>query len=310
MLKSEIRFSVIIPLYNKAATISATLDSVCKQNFSDFEVIVVDDGSVDGGFDIVRNYPDERIRIFSQKNSGVSAARNAGILASANPYIAFLDADDLWEPNYLESMAFFISDFTDAGLYGCAFDRRKGLISIEENIPLPVGYRGYVNDYFRLALRHHLFWTSAVVVDKNRVGHDLVFDERISLGEDLDLWFRIALKHKVAFYNQVLSHYIIDSNDRAMLRFHAFDKSILCYLAKYSGFEANRNEFSRFINHFKIIKIPELMYRYNLGKSEIIAWISAIKPEEQGFTHRAFLALPYPLMRFTLLIWKKIRGIE
>lgn len=310
MHQSNCRFSVIIPLFNKAATISSTLDSVCRQTLNDFEVIVVDDGSSDGGCNIVRNYPDERIRFFSQKNAGVSAARNAGIRASVNPLIAFLDADDIWEPRFLETMLELIADYPEAGLYGCAFDRVKEGKHYGENYPIGEGYRGYVDRYFDLAQKHHLFWTSAVVVDKNRVGRDLVFDERISLGEDLDLWFRIAIKHKVAFCNQVLAHYTIDNNDRAMLRFHPFERSILCYIGKYDVFEANYKEFSRFINHFRIIKIPELTYRYKLEKSQIIDWISGIRPDGQRLVHRAFLALPYPVMKYVLLIWKKYRGIE
>ncbi len=302
MHQSNCRFSVIIPLYNKAATISSTLDSVCRQTWNDFEVIVVDDGSSDEGYNIVSNYPDERIRYFSQKNAGVSAARNAGIRASVNPLIAFLDADDIWEPRFLETMHELIADYPEAGLYGCAFDRVKEGKHYRENYPIGEGYRGYVDRYFELAQKHHLFWTSAVVVDKNLVGRDLVFDERISLGEDLDLWFRIALKHKVAFCNQVLAHYTIDNNDRAMLRFHPFERSILFYLTKYTDDETDNEVFRQFINFFRVMKIPELMDQYMLTDQQKKAWIKSINPEGLSFMHRSFLYLPFWLQKRVILL--------
>ena len=90
------KFSIVIPLYNKQDCIRQALDCVFNQSFQDFEVIVVDDGSTDRGAEIVREYKDERLRLVSQKNSGVSAARNAGIAAAHNSWIAFLDADDIW----------------------------------------------------------------------------------------------------------------------------------------------------------------------------------------------------------------------
>ena len=97
--------SVIIPLYNKAHTIVNTLNSVFNQTYQNFEVIIVDDGSTDNGIKIIlQNYTDERIRIISQKNAGVSAARNKGIDEAKGEWIAFLDADDEWLPNYLEEV--------------------------------------------------------------------------------------------------------------------------------------------------------------------------------------------------------------
>jgi len=90
-------FSVVIPLYNKERSVKNTIESVLNQTFQDFEVIVVNDGSTDNSLEVVKSFNDERIRIINQKNSGVSSARNRGIKEAKYEWIAFLDADDLWE---------------------------------------------------------------------------------------------------------------------------------------------------------------------------------------------------------------------
>lgn len=97
--------SVVIPLYNKAHTIVNTLNTVFAQTFQDFEVVIVNDGSTDNSVEVIQqHFNDPRIRIIHQKNAGVSAARNKGILESRGEWISFLDGDDEWLPYYLEEV--------------------------------------------------------------------------------------------------------------------------------------------------------------------------------------------------------------
>jgi len=96
-------FSVVIPLYNKEKDVLKTIQSVLKQSHSKFEIIIVDDGSTDSSIEIIKNIKDERIRLFSKKNEGVSIARNYGVEKATTEFIAFLDADDYWHPNHLEN---------------------------------------------------------------------------------------------------------------------------------------------------------------------------------------------------------------
>lgn len=108
--KNLVKLSIIIPLYNKETVIAATISSVLNQSFSDFEVVVVNDGSTDKSADIVRNLHDERIRLISQQNKGISGARNRGIQEAKGEWILFLDADDLLLPDALKLLTENIID--------------------------------------------------------------------------------------------------------------------------------------------------------------------------------------------------------
>ena len=115
-------FSVIIPLYNKAPYVAKTIESVLRQTFSDYELMVIDNGSTDGSGDIVAKYSDPRLQIHRiEENAGVSNARNKGVELTSAPYITFLDADDWWEPSFLEEMARLIEKHPSAGIYGTSY---------------------------------------------------------------------------------------------------------------------------------------------------------------------------------------------
>ena len=105
--------SVVIPLYNKEKQIARTLQTVLNQTYQNFEIVIVNDGSTDGSVDEVLRISDSRIRLVSQENGGVSAARNRGIDEAKGEYIAFLDADDLYCPELIENIALYASQNID-----------------------------------------------------------------------------------------------------------------------------------------------------------------------------------------------------
>lgn len=113
--------SVVIPLYNKEHTITRTLGTVLNQTYKDFEVVIINDGSTDNGVSVIQNFStDSRIKIINQSNQGVSVARNEGVRNATYEYVAFLDGDDEWLPNYLSKMYEAIQKFPNAGLFCCA----------------------------------------------------------------------------------------------------------------------------------------------------------------------------------------------
>jgi glycosyltransferase involved in cell wall biosynthesis len=118
-------FSVVIPLWNKRATILAAVASVLRQSWREFELIVVDDGSTDGSADALAGIDDPRLRIVRQANAGEGPARNRGIAEARHDWIAFLDADDLWAPDHLAELDRIRRQAPEAGLIGTAFAIRR-----------------------------------------------------------------------------------------------------------------------------------------------------------------------------------------
>lgn len=203
-------FSVIIPLYNKAPYVRKAVESVLGQTLGDYEIIIIDNGSIDGSSEIVAGFTDSRIRIIRlEENIGVSNARNKGVSLSTAPYITFLDADDWWEPTFLEEMRGLIERHPDAGIYGTGYyivknsKKRLAPIGVDENFT-----EGEIN-YCAVYTKTLCMPLTSISVAIPRA----VFDEsggfkpHLKLGEDFDLWIRIALRHKAVFLNKPLSNY-------------------------------------------------------------------------------------------------------
>ena len=203
-------FSVIIPLYNKAPYVRKTVESVLGQTFTDYELIIIDNGSTDDSSKIVAGFTDSRIRIVRlEENVGVSNARNKGVSLSTAPYITFLDADDWWEPTFLEEMARLIERHPNAGIYGTGYyivknsKKRVAPIGVDEDF-----LEGEIN-YCRVYAKTLCMPLTSITVSMPRAVFDEMegFKPHLKLGEDFDLWVRIALKHKVVFLNKPLSNY-------------------------------------------------------------------------------------------------------
>ena len=202
------KFSVIIPLYNKAPYVRKALETVCAQTYRDYEIIVINDGSTDNSAIIAEEYLNgvEGIsyQILSQQNAGVSAARNNGVAQASGDYIAFLDADDWWESTYLERMVQLIKDYPEAGLYACNYVYYKpGKTHVALNIP--TGYINYPKAYYESG--------AMPVTSITAIMPRAVFDEMggfpvgIKLGEDFLLWAKTAMLYPVAFCEDALAYY-------------------------------------------------------------------------------------------------------
>ena len=217
------QFSVIMPLYNKAPYVRKAVESVVGQTFQNWELVVVDDCSTDGSAEVVEQVTDPRIQLVRlAENGGVGAARNRGVALAHASYVCFLDADDWWEPTFLEEMAGLIARHPNAGIYGTGYtivdEKRK------KTRPSPVGvdhdFTDGPIDYFEAYARTEAMplWTSAVCIPKIVFDGVGGFNPALRMAEDFDLWVRIALTHTVVFLNKPLANYNqdVDSANRAI----------------------------------------------------------------------------------------------
>jgi hypothetical protein len=208
MSEAIIPFSIVIPLYNKEATVARALRSVFNQTVQNFEILVVNDGSTDNGARVVEAIGDPRIRLIHQENQGVSVARNRGITEAKYDLIAFLDADDEWLPEFLETIRRMIDRNPDCGLYATSYFLRS---PNGRQIPaivrgLPDSFEGILGNYFLIAARSHPpVFTSAVCARKEVLMQIGGFPVGVISGEDLLTWARIASHFSVAYSTSCLS---------------------------------------------------------------------------------------------------------
>ncbi len=191
--------SVIVPLYNKQAHIARALHSILAQTWTDFEVIVVDDGSTDSGPGLVRGCRDPRIRLIRQPNAGPGAARNRGLREGRAALAAFLDADDEWLPEFLATSVRHLAEHPDCAVSVCAFykgpDKRIRAAGTGSGQAgpgvwrMPVGASGWT-----LQKAVESLWTSAVVCRRElALGLGGFYENRCTYGEDGYLWVKLLL---------------------------------------------------------------------------------------------------------------------
>ncbi len=198
--------SVVVPLYNKASTVLEALAGALVQDLADLEVIVVDDGSTDDGGERARALRDSRLIHLQQENGGVSSARNRGLMAARAPWVAFLDADDTWQPDHLSGLLRAAASgnpvmcFSNMNMEGGA---SRGL-RLNAGIP-PQD----IEDYFAFALAHGGYpnITSGTMVRRDAAIDAGLFTVGVSMGEDVDLWCRLALSGPVRYSGRATATY-------------------------------------------------------------------------------------------------------
>jgi len=219
-------FSVIIPLYNKGNFIANTLKSVLAQSFPDFEVLVINDGSTDDSFEIAQDFNDQRIRHFSQENKGVSAARNLGIENASASYVCFIDADDIWHDDFLETVQQYIQKFPEQKVFASAIEVETSKKVFRPEYSIPKNKSFAIVDYFEGSLKESAICTSAVVIEKSVFNESGVFDKDLRVLEDIDLWIRIGLNFKILFIWKVLARYVYDEKSLSRNDSNYFQKGI------------------------------------------------------------------------------------
>jgi hypothetical protein len=204
-----LRVSVIIPAFNAARTIIRAIDSVRQQNIGALEIIVIDDGSADDTVAVVRNNigSGENIHILKMRNnSGVSAARNAGINIARGEYLAFLDADDVWLPAKLHQQIARMEEDATITLVSC----NSRLIS-ESGVPLKEGHLNRPpvegSAAWKTLLVYNFIPTPTVLTRTALVKSLGGFDVTLAVGEDLDLWIKLGIQGRIAILPEILINY-------------------------------------------------------------------------------------------------------
>jgi glycosyltransferase involved in cell wall biosynthesis len=188
----SLTISVVVPAYNVERTILETIESVQQQTFSDFEIIVIDDGSTDQTSEIVKSLEDERIKIFSYPNGGLPVARNRGISHATGKFIAFIDADDLWTSDKLELQLAALQQHPEAGVaYSWTSDfvdeQKENLYSYE-----PMFFEGNVLP--NLLVKNFLVSGSNPLIRREAIESVGEFDPMLKSCEDWDFYLRLAAK--------------------------------------------------------------------------------------------------------------------
>lgn len=314
------RFSVIIPLYNKAPYVAKAIGSVLAQTFTDYELVVVDDGSRDDSAEMSAKAMAGRAncRLIRQENAGVSMARNNGVAASQGDYLCFLDADDWWEPTFLEEMSKLIEEFPDAGIYGTNYTivnetkRKTRVAPIGVEVGFEKGYINYCQVYAKtLAMP---LWTGAVCIPHPVFDEMHGFPKGIKLGEDFLLWIHIALKHKVAFLNMPLAFYNqdVDAANRGVGRLHNPEEHMLWNLTDLEPLEQSNADYKQLVDNLRTYGLyPYFLSRkyHDAAKKELdkVDWVR--QPEKTRNRYHQPLAwqrMVYRLKKFGAKIKQKI----
>lgn len=204
--------SVVIPLYNKVEGVRQALESVLAQTFRDFEIVVVDDGSTDGSADIVQQYAD--VRLVRQANAGVSAARNRGIAEARGEFIALLDADDEWTPDYLATQMSLAERYPQCDVFATDYEMHGSdghtLPTIIRSLPFD-GEDGVLDNYFEVAAKSHPPISSISVMARKSAFEAVGgFPLGIRSGEDLLTWARLACRYRIAYSRKVCAVFNVE----------------------------------------------------------------------------------------------------
>ena len=258
--------SVVIPLYNKKATIERSLRSVLSQSYGDFEVVVVNDGSTDGSMDVVRSILDDRIIIVEQENGGPSKARNTGVKHCHGDWIVFLDADDELLPDALGGFAHCIAEHSEANFIACPFYCDIGTKKV-----LKYPYSdGWLNNPFKAHFLNNFYTRTGSFICKKNLIETHPFCEYLRRYEDFEAWFRIykdAIIYLCSVPSMVVNSSYVeasqireDINEDFLGHLDFKGKSFWEYMCLYKLYLCERPNYKNELDRLH----PILKYRYDL----------------------------------------------
>lgn len=271
-------FTVVIPLYNKELSVKSTIQSILNQTFKDFEIVIVNDGSTDNSLKVVQEINDTRIRIIDKPNGGVSSARNRGIQEAKYEWIAFSDADDIWEENHLQTILEMMNIYPNYNIYATSFrysnNKKINKYNLTDDIYI-------IKKYFKAVLEEYIIWTGIVVINKKILLDVGLFNTKLSRGEDLDLWERLGKIHQIVKSNKITAIYRLEAENRSVFNIN-LEKSRIYH---YDFSTARSNEeilyYKKFVIHAlrRFIKRKDLKSFYKLKRKHTfyISYLDILK---------------------------------
>ena len=290
-------FTVIIPLYNKENFIENTLRSVLNQRFTNFEVIIVNDGSTDNSEEKVREFNDNRIKYFYQINQGVSVARNLGILMANSNFITFIDADDYWFPEFLQEMFNNINQFQDQKVFSAATEVETSISKFSSQYSIEKSKDCQLVNYFDASINTTIICTSCAVFHKSVFEKVGTFDTNIKIGEDTDLWIRIGLVYPVVFSSKILARYVFDENSLSKKKMNRNEK---LNFDKFLAIEKSNIKLKKFLdlNRYSLA----IKCKMNNDKEDYDDLINQINLENLSLKKRVLLYQPAVILKFLIAL--------
>ena len=250
--------SIIIPAYNAADYLVQTIESVLNQTYSDFELILVDDGSTDRTCEIIKDYQgkDARIKYFYKENGGVSSARNLGLQKATGDFVSFLDSDDLWDKRFLESMYHRLGADGKLACF-CGYIEKRG-----DTITKYPGHFGAV-DVLKEKLRGGSFRvsTDCWLIDRKFLSTEhITFTEGCHYMEDLEFFVKLlfrATNQRITYVPEYLSYYVLRKNslsyqDLMVLPLSVMEQIISVLKRIYDWLEAQNTDSGNYLECLRI----------------------------------------------------------
>ncbi|OWU89272.1 glycosyltransferase family 2 protein [Flavobacterium sp. WLB] len=300
-------FSVVIPLYNKANHIENTIKSVLNQTFTDYEIIIINDGSTDNIEVFALDFNDKRIQIYNQKNQGVSTARNLGIEKSKGELIAFLDADDYWFPDHLQELAHLYHDFPNCGIYCSRHKIRisKNHLQIPSYNGINNSFRGIVTDYFFSNRPFRITWTSSLAIPKEIIEKNGGFTPEVTNGQDLELWTKIGIKYPVAITNKITAVYNYNIPN-SLAKNHVNSMKLM----DFEQFKLSEKENPSLKNFLDLYRIEYGLRYYIFGnKDKMNFYLKDVDQQNISLKIRFLMKMPSVFLRFFLRLKNALKKI-
>lgn len=300
------KFSVIIPVYNKRDTLGAAIQSIYAQTFRDYEILVVDDGSRDAPEEVVAAMPSEKLRLIRQDNGGVSVARNTGLSQAKGEYVCFLDADDLWEPDHLETLHQLTEKYPESRTFLTSHRiiTPQGTVAHSSD-----ALKNYDPDFETEDFLGLLNQTAYSVVHTNSIcanrammeQENIRFEPGIRIGEDTDVWFRLGLKYKVAISKKETTVYQMDlstaTKDGSYVPDWMFSRREQDILSNPQISDQVKASMIHLLDRYKMTGSRECMAAGNRKEARRLLSSVRTKKGKRYLLTKAFTFLPYGFCR-------------